>query len=116
MRSRVDDAEMRGNILRHANRFGVSSIAIAATYAIPSGAPHIQVIDPTSTNRTVTLPATPKKGDFFIIINKGTGTAVLTVQDSAGTALSPACTPTISEIAWVFWDGSKWWNSVGLGS
>lgn len=117
MRSRVDDAEMRGNILRHGNRWGVSVIAIGANYVIPPGAPHFQVINSgASTNRAVNLPANPRKGDFFFIVNGGSGTSVLTIQDSAGAALSPPSTPTVSEIAMVFFDGTKWWNSVGLGS
>ena len=116
-RSRLDDAEVRGSIFRHANRFGVATSAIAANFAVPVGAPHIQVINSgASVNRNVTLPASPKKGDFFIIINGGSGTSVLTVQDSAAGALSPACTPAVSEIAFVFWDGTKWWNMVGLGA
>lgn len=116
MRSRLDDAEMRGNILRQANRWGVASQAIAATYPIPSGALHVQVLNCGTTGRSVTLPASPKRGDFFFIVNAGTGTSVLTVQDSAGTGLTPTCTPTISEIAFVVWDGTKWWNFVALGA
>lgn len=116
MRSRIDDAEVRGAILRHANRFGVTQFAFATTIAIPAGAPHVQVLNRGTSSGNVTLPASPKKGDFFYIINAGTGTSVLTIQDSAGTALSPACTPAISEIAFVVYDGTKWWNSVSLGS
>jgi hypothetical protein len=109
MRSRVDDAEIRGSVVRQANRFGVSTQAIAGNYAIPAGAPHIQEVNPgASTNRNVTLPASPKKGDWFLILNTGSGTSVLTIQDSAAAALTPARTIAINVAVLVWWNGTAW--------
>jgi len=110
MRSRIDDAEMRGNILRHGNRYGVATQGISANFAVPTGAPHVLILNPgASTNRNVTLPASPKKGDWFTIGNGGSGTSVLTLQDSAAAALTPATTIAINKLATVVWDGTKWW-------
>lgn len=109
MRSRVDDAEIRGSVMRQANRMGISTQAITGNYAIPAGAPHIQELSSgASTNRNVTLPAAPKKGDWFIILNTGSGTSVLTIQDSAAGALTPARTIGINVSVLVWWNGTTW--------
>jgi hypothetical protein len=109
MRSRVDDAEIRGSTMRQANKMGISSQSISGNYAIPPGAPHVQEINSgASTNRNVTLPANPKKGDWFILLNTGSGTSVLTIQDSAAGALVPARTLAINVAVLVWWNGTAW--------
>lgn len=119
MRSRIDDAEIRGAILRHANRFGVSLQTLTGTYSIPSGAPHVQMLVTGGSARTVKLPASPKKGDWFLIVNLAAAADVITVQDSAAAALTPACTPTQNEAALVIYSGDAtigWRSVVMLGA
>ncbi len=117
MRSRIDDADMRGNILRHANRFGVSFQTLAGTYAVPSGSPHVQALDPGGAARNVTLPASPKIGDWFLIMNMADAAEIITVQTSAGVGLTPACTPTQNETAFVVYINATlgWRNFVAIG-
>ena len=108
MRSRLDDAEMRGNILRHANRYGVLNQTLGATFAVPPGAPHCLVLDANGVARNVTLPANPRKGDFFYISNPAAGAFALTIQDSAAAALVPALSVAQGGTAFVFWSGTSW--------
>lgn len=117
MRSRIDDAELRGNILRHANRFGVSNQTLTGTYAIPAGSPHVQALDPGGGARNVTLPASPKVGDWFLIINTADAAEIITVQNSAGVGLTPAITPTQSESALVVYINATlgWRGFVAIG-
>lgn len=108
MRSRVDDAEMRGNILRHANRYGVLTQTLGATFAVPPGAPHVLVLDANGVARNVTLPANPRKGDFFYISNSAAGAFALTIQDSAAGALVPAASVAQGATMFVVWSGTSW--------
>jgi hypothetical protein len=96
---------MRGNIFRHANRFGILNQTLAGTFAIPPGAPHILMLDTGGVARNVTLPASPRKGDFFYFFNTSAGAFALTLQDSTGAALSPAATVAQNGFMMVVWDG-----------
>lgn len=117
MRSRIEGTEVINNVIRNQNRFGVSVQTLAATYAIPSGAPHVQALDPGGAARNVTLPASPRAGDWFLIINAADAAEVITVQTSAAAALVPPITPTQSESALVVYINATlgWRGLVAIG-
>jgi len=75
-------------------------------------------LDPGGAARTVKLWASPKIGEFLWIINTADAAEVITVQDSAGVALSPACTPTQNEMVLLVYTGATlgWRQFVGLGA
>ena len=113
MRSRVDDAELRGCIERQANRVGMLVQTLGGTFAVPPGAPHMLVLDANGAARNVTLPANPRKGDYFYIFNPAAGAFALTIQDSSGAALSPAVTVAQGKAIWVVYiDATKGWKAM----
>jgi hypothetical protein len=62
------------------------------------------------------IPA--QKGDTYILINTADAAEVITVQDNAGVALVPACTPAQSETAILIYINATlgWRSFVGLGA
>jgi len=108
MRSRVDDAEMRGCMIRHANRFGISTQTLGGTYAVPPGSPHILMLDTGGVARNVTMPANPRKGEFYYVFNTSAGAFALTLQDSAGGAMVPAASVAQNGMMMVVWSGTAW--------
>lgn len=116
--SNIVGAEVADNLLLNKNRFGVGVRTLGGTYAIPSGAEHIQALDPGGAARNVTLPANPKTGDWFLIINTADAAEIITVQNSAGSGLTPACTPTQNESALVVYINATlgWRSFVALGA
>lgn len=113
MRSNIDGAILQDNLLLGENRFGVATQTLTGTYAIPPGSEHIQVLDANGVARNVTLPASPQKGDWFLVYNPAAGLFALTLQDSAGAALSPAVTVAQAKAVMVFWTGTAWKALVG---
>lgn len=99
------------------NRYKMAVLTLGATYAVVGGGPNVLVLDPGGAGRNVTLPANPKVGDFYIIINSADAAEVITVQTSAGGALVPPITPTQSETAIVFYTGATlgWRGLVAIG-
>lgn len=118
MRLNLEGASIFNMLLGGANRFQVANVTLSGTYALAAGAGPVIIMDPGGSARNVTLPASPKLGDFFIIINSAGSALVLTIQDSAGAGLTPACTPTQNEIAIIIYCGATlgWRNMVGLGA
>lgn len=118
MRSNMEGMRVRDALLTGSNRFGVLELTLTGTTLIPADAPHILALDPGGAARTVKLPASPRKGDWFYLINTADAAEVITVQDSAGNALTPACTPTQSESALLIYinDTLGWRAMVGIGA
>lgn len=118
MRSNIDGARMNDNLLFAGNRMGVYNATLTGTLTLANGAPHILMLDPGGAARTVKLPASPQDGDFFILFNTADALEVITVQDSAGTGLTPACTPTQSECAVIAYSSelAAWKSFVGAGA
>lgn len=100
------------------NRFGVLELTLAATFDVPSGSPQVLVLDPGGAARTVRMPASPQKGDWFLLINTADAAEVITVQDSAGVGLTPACTPAQSESALLVYINATlgWRQFVAIGA
>lgn len=103
-------------LLRGGNRLGVNVQTLGATLQIGENGPHVHFLDPGGAARDVELPASPQKGDFYLIFNTADALEVITVKDSAGGALTPAITPTQSECAVVVYSGTAWRGFVALGA
>jgi hypothetical protein len=88
-RMNVEGADINDCLMRNGNRYGVMNQTITANLTIGPNAPHVIVLTPDAA-RNVLLPANPQKGDYFFILNTSAGAFALTIQDSAGGALSPA--------------------------
>jgi hypothetical protein len=116
MRSNIDGSEIINAILKGGNRLGVAVHTLAAAHVLGADAPHVQFLDPGGSARNVDLPASPQKGDFFLIFNTADAAEVITVRDNAGAGLTPAITPTQSECALVVYNGSAWRGFVALGA
>jgi len=118
MRSNLEGAKLYGNLLQRGNRLGILNQTLTGTTAIPADAPHVLALDPGGAARNVTLPANPKPGDWFLLINTADALEVITVQNSAGGALVPACTPTQSEVALIVYVNAAlgWRSFVGAGA
>lgn len=115
MRSQLEGADVSNCLMMEGNRFGAVAYTLAATFAIPANSPSVLFLDPGGAGRNVTLPASPKLGQWYRIYNTADAAEVLTIQDSAGGALTPAITPTQSEMAFVIWNGSAWRGHVAIG-
>jgi len=109
---------MNDNLLFAGNRLGVYNATLTGTLTLANGAPHILMLDPGGAARTVKLPSSPQDGDFFILVNCADAAEVITVQDSAGTGLTPACTPTQSEMAIIVYSSERaeWRAAVATGA
>jgi hypothetical protein len=118
MRINLEGARISDMISMSRNRLGVGVVTLTGTFAIGPGSPHVLALDAGGSARNVTLPANPRVGDWFYIINTTGSALVLTIQDSAGGALTPACTPTQNEMAFLIYLGATlgWKNIVGLGA
>ena len=100
------------------NKFTVANLTLTGTTAIPRGGPNVYILDPGGAARNVTLWASPQLGDFVFIVNAADAAEVLTIQTSAGAGLTPACTPTQSETAFLIYCGATlgWRNFVSIGA
>jgi len=75
----------------------------------------IQAIDPNGSGRTVTLPnEAASKNRVFYIVNTADAAEILTVKASNGS--TTICTPTQSETAILFCDGTAWRGVVGANN
>lgn len=117
MRSNLEGAIISNCTILNGNRQGVLSQTLTATFAVPPDAPHTLLLDPGGAARNVTLPANPQVGDWYEIWNTADAAEVITVQTSAGGALTPAITPTQSEVAKVIYTGATlgWRGAVSIG-
>ena len=105
-------------LIKSGNRFGVLNLTLTGTYSVAADGPHILALDPGGAGRTVKLWASPQVGDWVLIINTADAAEVITVQDSAAAALTPACTPTQNESAFIVYINSTlgWRSFVALGA
>lgn len=115
MRSNIEGAILSDNTILNGNRIGMLVQTLGGTFAIPPDAPHVLALDPGGAGREVNLPASPQKGDFFIVINTADAAEVITIEDSASVALVPPLTPTQNETAVVFYTGTAWRGFVAIG-
>ena len=110
-RMNIEGAELYDCVFKSGNRWGISTLPDAA--AVLSGtAPQVLEMAPTAA-RTLRLPANPRKGQTYTIVNTAAGAFAITVQDSAGAGLPVALVIAQNTSANVVWDGSKW---VGIKS
>jgi hypothetical protein len=114
MRSNIEGSIIAEALLLNGNRFGVSAQTLTGTTAIPPDAPHVLAWDPGGGAREVNLPASPQTGDWFFIINTADAAEVITLEDSASAALTPACTFTQNEVCFVVYTGAGWRFFVGV--
>ena len=105
-------------MLRAGNRFGITQLTLGGTLTMSGPMNNVLAIDPGGAARKVLLHASPKRGDFYILINTADAAEVITVQNSAGVGLTPACTPTQNEVAIIVYvDATLGWRScVALGA
>lgn len=89
-RRQIEGTRVLDTTLMSGNRMGVLEVVLGATFQVPDDAPHVLYLDPNGAGRTVKLPVTVQKGDFYWIHNPAAGAFALTVQDSGGNALVPA--------------------------
>ncbi|MBC8875135.1 MAG: hypothetical protein H8E44_37415 [Planctomycetes bacterium] len=77
----------------------------------------VQALDPGGAGRTISLPVAndESKGASFFIKNTADAAEVLTIKDQAATPAT-ICTPTQSESAIVFCDGTNWHGLVGANN
>jgi len=114
MRSNLDAAVIADCLMLNGNRLGTSIQTLTGTTAIPPDAPHVLAWDPGGGAREVNLPASPQSGDFYIIVNTADAAEVITLEDSASAALTPACTFTQNEVCFVVYTGAAWRFFVGV--
>lgn len=116
-RSNIEGAALWDNLLMQGNRFGSLSQTLGGNLTLSGKSPHLLFLDPGGAGRNVLLPASPKIGDFYIIVNTADAAEVLTIQTSAGGALTPPLTPTQNETAVVFYSGATlgWRGFVAIG-
>lgn len=112
-RVNIEGAEVYDSLLRTGNRLGVNIQTLGGAISLGKDAPHIQVLDANGAARNVNLPPSPQKGDFYLVLNPAAGAFALTLQDSAGVALSPAVTVAQAKAVLVFWTGTAWKALVG---
>lgn len=117
MRVDIDGARMQNAVLMNGNRLGMLELTLTGTTTIPDDAPHVLALDPGGGARTVKMPANPQKGDWYWLINTADAAEIITVQDNAGVALSPACTPTQNESAFLVYINATlgWRQFVAIG-
>lgn len=116
MRANLEEITIEGCLLKNANRLGVDVRTLTGTTTLLADGAHVLVYDPGGAGRTVKLWASPQEGDFVILHNSADAAEVITVQDSAAAALTPACTPTQSETAFIVYAGAAWRSFVALGA
>jgi len=112
-RTNLEGARINDCILHAGNRFGVMIAGTTTTFTMGPDMPHMLVLTPTNATNLL-LPASPALGDHYILVN--TAAFVITLQTSAGAALSPAMTFTQNEIAQVVYCGAThgWKAFVGV--
>lgn len=118
-RSRTTGSRMEDNLLLSRNQLGVAVQTLTGNLSIPTGSPHVLFLDPGGAARNVLLPASPRKGDWFLIHNIADAAEVITVQTSAGGALTPTITPAQSEAALLVYSGDAtvgWRGVVMIGA
>lgn len=100
------DKTFTGNV--SSNRFipTVNREVLSSNKTIASTAPQYQFLDPSGSNRDVTLPSSVSNM-LFIIKNIGTSGTVLTVKDSSGTAISNGVLANGITMGF-YYDGSVW--------
>lgn len=106
-------AEIQDSLLRAGNRFGVDTRTLTGTTQLERG-PNILFLDPGGAARTVKLWASPKAGDWAVIVNTADAAEVITVQTAAAGAISAGITPTQAEVAVVFYNGTVWMGFVAI--
>lgn len=119
MRINIDEGLARDFTLLANSRLGVTLKTLTGTETLQANCTTVQMLDPGGAGRTVKLPPSPKKGDLIIIVNTADAAEVITVQDSGGNALTPACTPTQNETAIIIYSGDAtlgWRSTVALGA
>lgn len=118
MRNNIEGAVLADNLIKSGNRFGMVNLTLTGTTQLQADGPHIYALDPGGAARTVKLWASPQIGDWVLIINTADAAEIITVQDSAAAALTPACTPTQNESAFIVYVNATlgWRNFVALGA
>jgi hypothetical protein len=120
MRTRVDQGTPVEGLITYlqgtANATAATGVTLAAAYSMPAESPPINVFDPGGAARNLLLPPSPREGQMHIIINAADAAETITLQDSAGNALSPASTIAQNKRALVVFVGGKWWALVGANT
>jgi hypothetical protein len=117
MRSNIEGCIFSDSTILSGNRMGVLEQTLTGTLQLTADLPHVLALDPGGSARTVKMPATPQKGDWYWLINTADAAEIITVQDSAGVALTPACTPTQNESAFLVYINATlgWRQFVAIG-
>lgn len=96
-------------------RLGIVTQTLTGTTALDADMGQILFLDPGGGAREVNLPpVADSKGLWFILVNTADAAEVITVEDSASAALTPAITLTQNEIAMLFCNGVSWRGFVGV--
>lgn len=93
------------------------TFTLAADLTLTALDPPLLFLDPGGSARNVDLPAeADSAGLMFILVNTADAAEIITVRDDASSGLTPAITPTQSETAFLFCDGTTWRGTVALGA
>lgn len=112
-RMNLEGAEIYDCTIKQGNRMGLATVPDnAAGIVLGAGTPHVIICAPAAA-RNMRLPANPQRGDYFLVLNMSAGAFALTLQDSAGAAITPATAVAQSKGAWVVYDGTKWISVAG---
>ncbi len=101
-------------LLRLEKRQGSNVETLAGNKTLTADDKRIQVLDPGGAGRNVTLPPeAASAGLDFYVHNSADAAEVLTIKEDGGTTI---CTPTQSETAYVYCDGTTWRGVVGANN
>jgi hypothetical protein len=117
MRSNIEGVLLSDSTFLSGNRMGVLEQTLTGTLQLTADLPHVLALDPGGANRTVKMPASPQKGDWYWLINTADAAEIITVQDSAAAALVPPCTPTQNESSLLVYINATlgWRQFVAIG-
>src|SRR5688572_9139517 len=115
MRLNLEDLVAANVLFLNRNRLGIVTQTLTGTTALSEKMGQILFLDPGGGAREVNLPAVANsKGLWFILVNTADAAEVITVEDAASAALTPAITLTQNEIALFFCNGVSWRGFVGV--
>ena len=105
-RIHVAGGSILGSLFRGGNKFRVLKQTLGATLTMDADMPHVVILDPDGSGRTVLLPP-EESGLFFFIGNAEDVSGDLTVKEDAGSTTIAPVAP--GDIQLFFCDGTTWY-------
>src|SRR5262245_21119692 len=112
-RRNLEGVDISDCVFKQGNRMGTVNQILTGDLTMANDAPQLLILDANGSARNVRLPPNPQRGDYYMIINPAAAAVALTLQTSAGAALSPAVTVAQNKGVVVCWTGTAWKAIVG---